>query len=78
MKNQSKVIFTSFAFAAVLGLQSYILYQQNQMNQALQAKVDQLQTQLNETSQANTKLLSKIEEIESNLELKPRHLLSMN
>ena len=78
MKNHTKVIFSTFAFAAVLGLQSFILYQQNLMNQALQAKVDQLQTQLNETSQANTKLLSKIEEIESNLELKPRHLLSMN
>tara|TARA_B100001063_G_scaffold239608_1_gene263401 strand:+ start:167 stop:403 length:237 start_codon:yes stop_codon:yes gene_type:complete len=78
MKSRTKVALSTIAFATVISLQSYILYQQNQANQTVQVKVDKLQNQIDQTSKANLELLSKIERLESNLELKPRSLLSMN
>ncbi|VEL95599.1 hypothetical protein ALT761_00554 [Alteromonas sp. 76-1] len=78
MKSRTKVALSTIAFATVISLQSYILYQQNQANQTVQVKVDKLQNQIDQTSKANQELLSKIERLESNLELKPRSLLSMN
>jgi len=78
MKNRTKAVLSTIAFATVISLQSYILYQQNQANQTVQVKVDKLQNQIDQTFKANQELLSKIEKLESNLELKPRSLLSMN
>ncbi|WP_334022388.1 hypothetical protein [Alteromonas sp. S015] len=78
MKSRTKVALSTIAFATVISLQSYILYQQNQANQTVQVKVDKLQNQIDQTSKANQEFLSKIERLESNLELKPRSLLSMN
>ena len=78
MKSRTKVALSTIAFATVISLQSYILYQQNQANQTVLVKVDKLQNQIDQTSKANQELLSKIERLESNLELKPRSLLSMN
>tara|TARA_Y100001968_G_scaffold121148_1_gene110252 strand:- start:214 stop:450 length:237 start_codon:yes stop_codon:yes gene_type:complete len=78
MKNQTKLVLSIIAFAAIVSLQSFILYQQNKTNLALHGKIDQMQIQLNETSKTNSALLSKIKSIESNLALEPRQLLSMN
>ncbi len=78
MKSHTKVALSTIAFATAISLQSYIMYQQNQAKQTLQVKVDKLQHQIDKTSKANQELLSKIERLESNLELKPRSLLSMN
>ncbi|MBT3135072.1 hypothetical protein KL866_08145 [Alteromonas sp. ALT199] len=78
MKSRSKVVFSTIAFTTVISLQSFILYQQNQANSTLQVKIDRLQSQINQTSKANKDLLSKIETLESSLELKPRSLLSMH
>ncbi|GMM73850.1 hypothetical protein MTsDn5_38050 [Alteromonas gracilis] len=78
MKSRTKVALSTIAFATVISLQSYILYQQNQANKTVQVKVNKLQNQIDQTSKANQELLSKIERLESNLELKPRSLLSMN
>ena len=78
MKSRTKVVLSTIAFATVVSLQSYILYQQNQANQTVQVKVNKLQNQIDQTFKANQELLSKIEKLESNLEHKPRSLLSMN
>ena len=78
MKSRTKIALSTIAFATVISLQSFILYQQNQANSSLQVKVDRLQSQIERTSLANQELLSKIERLENNLELKPRNLLSMN
>ncbi|WP_334022098.1 hypothetical protein [Alteromonas sp. S015] len=78
MKSRTKIALSTIAFTAVISLQSFILYQQNQANITLQIKVDKLQSQIEQTSKAKQELLSKIERLESNLELKPRSLLSMN
>ena len=78
MKSRTKVALSTIAFATVISLQSYILYQQNQANQTVQVKVDKLQNQIDQTFKANQELLSKIEKLESSLEHKPRSLLSMN
>lgn len=78
MKSRTKIALSTIAFATVVSLQSFILYQQNQANSTLQVKVDRLQSQIERTSKANQDLLSKIERLENNLELKPRSLLSMN
>ena len=78
MKSRTKIALSTIAFATVISLQSFILYQQNQANSSLQVKVDRLQSQIERTSIANQDLLSKIERLENNLELKPRNLLSMN
>ena len=78
MKSRTKVALSTIAFATVISLQSYILYQQNQANQTVQVKVNKLQNQIDQTFKANQELLSKIEKLESNLEHKPRSLLSMN
>ena len=78
MKSRTKVALSTIAFATVISLQSYILYQQNQANKTVQVKVNKLQNQIDQTSKANQELLSKIERLESNLELKLRSLLSMN
>ena len=78
MKSRTKIALSIIAFTTVISLQSYILYQQNQANKTVQVKVNKLQNQIDQTSKANQELLSKIERLESNLELKPRSLLSMN
>ena len=78
MKSRTKIALSTFAFTTVISLQSFILYQQNQANKTVQVKVNKLQNQIDQTSKANQELLSKIERLESNLELKPRSLLSMN
>ena len=78
MKSRTKIALSIIAFTTVISLQSFILYQQNRDNNTLQFKVDKLQSQIDQTSKANQGLLSKIERLESNLELKPRSLLSMN
>ncbi|MDW5284387.1 hypothetical protein R6Y90_05335 [Alteromonas macleodii] len=78
MKSRTKIALSTFAFTTVISLQSFILYQQNQAYITLQVKVDKLQSQIQQTSKAKQELLSKIERLESNLELKPRSLLSMN
>ena len=78
MKSRTKIALSTIAFATVISLQSFILYQQNQANSSLQVKVDRLQSQTERTSLANQELLSRIERLENNLELKPRNLLSMN
>ncbi len=78
MKSRTKIALSIIAFTTVISLQSFILYQQNRANNILQFKVDKLQSQIDQTSKANQGLLSKIERLESNLELKPRSLLSMN
>nr|WP_283626937.1 hypothetical protein [Alteromonas macleodii] len=78
MKSRTKIALSIIAFTTVISLQSFILYQQNRANNTLQFKVDKLQSQIDQTSKANQGLLSKIERLESNLELKPRSLLSMN
>ena len=78
MKFNKKVILSTIAFATVIGLQSFILYQQNQSNQIVQVEVAKLQSQVDQTSKTNQELLQKIEKLESNLELRPRSLLSMN
>ncbi|WP_202942976.1 hypothetical protein [Alteromonas macleodii] len=78
MKSRTKIALSIIAFTTVISLQSFILYQQNRANNILQFKVDKLQSQIDQTSKANQDLLSKIERLESNLELKPRSLLSMN
>lgn len=78
MKSRTKIALSTIAFTTVISLQSFILYQQNQANITLQIKVDKLQSQIEQTSKAKQELLSKIEKLESNLELKPRSLLSMN
>ena len=78
MKSRTKIALSTIAFTTVISLQSFILYQQNQANITLQIKVDKLQSQIEQTSKAKQELLSKIERLESNLELKPRSLLSMN
>ena len=78
MKNRTKIALSTIAFTTVISLQSFILYQQNQANNTFQVEVDRLQSQIEQTSKANQDLLSKIERLENNLELKPRSLLSMN
>ncbi|CAB9494209.1 hypothetical protein [Alteromonas macleodii] len=78
MKSRTKIVLSAVAFTSVISLQSFILYQQNQANSTLHGKVDKLQSQIEQTSKANQDLLLKIESLESNLELKPRSLLSMN
>lgn len=78
MKSRTKIVLSAVAFTSVISLQSFILYQQNQANSTLHGKVDRLQSQIEQTSKANQDLLLKIESLESNLELKPRSLLSMN
>lgn len=78
MKSRTKIVLSAVAFTSVISLQSFILYQQNQANSTLHGKVDRLQSQIEQTSKANQDLLLKIESLESNLELKPRNLLSMN
>ncbi len=78
MKYNKKVILSTIAFATVIGLQSLILHQQNQSNQIVQVEVAKLQSQVDQTSKTNQELLQKIEKLESNLELRPRSLLSMN
>ncbi len=78
MKVSSKSVLSAIAFSTVIGLQAFVIYQQNQANQSLEAKVSQLQDQFNKVDSTNAKLLSKIEKIESDLEVKPRQLLSMN
>ena len=78
MKSRTKAVLSTIAFATVISLQSYILYQQNQANQTVQVKVNKLQNQIDQTFKANQELLSKIEKLESSLEHKPRSLLSMN
>tara|TARA_Y100000296_G_scaffold69990_1_gene84272 strand:+ start:1229 stop:1465 length:237 start_codon:yes stop_codon:yes gene_type:complete len=78
MKSRTRAVLSTIAFATVISLQSYILYQQNQANQTVQVKVDKLQNQIDQTFKANQELLSKIEKLESNLEHKPRSLFSMN
>ncbi|MFY0670457.1 MAG: hypothetical protein JXQ95_20705 [Alteromonas stellipolaris] len=78
MKSRTKIALSTFAFTTVISLQSFILYQQNQAYITLQVEVDKLQSQIQQTSKAKQELLSKIERLESNLELKPRSLLSMN
>lgn len=78
MKYNKKVILSTIALATVIGLQSFILYQQNQSNQIVQIEVAKLQSQVDQTSKTNQELLQKIEKLESNLELRPRSLLSMN
>ncbi|MHC6646493.1 hypothetical protein ACYTPF_08020 [Alteromonas sp. HB246098] len=78
MKRRTKIVLSAVAFTSVISLQSFILYQQNQANSTLHGKVDKLQSQIEQTSKANQDLLLKIESLESNLELKPRSLLSMN
>ena len=78
MKSRTKIALSIIAFTTVISLQSFILYQQNRANNILQFKVDKLQSQIDQTSEVNQGLLSKIERLESNLELKPRSLLSMN
>lgn len=81
MKYNKKVILSTIAFATVIGLQSFILHQQNQSNQIVQVEVAKLQSQVDQTSKTNQELLQKVEKLEkleSNLELRPRSLLSMN
>ncbi|GFD94751.1 hypothetical protein KUL156_37010 [Alteromonas sp. KUL156] len=78
MKSRTKIVLSTIAFTTVISLQSFILYQQNQANNTLKVKVDRLQTQIEQTRKANQDLLSKIERLENNSELKPRSLLSMN
>ena len=78
MKSRTKIALSIIAFTTVISLQSFIIYQQNRANNTLQFKVDKLQSQIDQTSKANQGLLSKIERLENNLELKPRSLLSMN
>ncbi|WP_333973870.1 hypothetical protein [Alteromonas mediterranea] len=78
MKNRTKIALSTIAFTTVISLQSFILYQQNQANNTFQVEVGRLQSQIEQTSKANQDLLSKIERLENNLELKPRSLLSMN
>ncbi|MFZ8200191.1 hypothetical protein [Alteromonas portus] len=78
MKGRTKVALSTIAFATVISLQSFILYQNNIANEVIQAKVDRLESQIKQTSTTNQELLSKIEKLEGNLELKPRSLLSMN
>lgn len=78
MKYNKKVILSTIAFATVIGLQSLILHQQNQSNQIVQVEVAKLQSQVDQTSKTNQELLQKVEKLESNLELRPRSLLSMN
>lgn len=78
MKISAKTGFAALAFSTMVGLQAFVIHQQSESNQALQSKVESLQNQVNSVNATNTKLLSKIEKIESDLELKPRQLLSMN
>ena len=78
MKNRTKIALSTIAFTTVISLQSFILYQQNQANNTFQVEVGRLQSQIEQTSKANQDLLSKMERLENNLELKPRSLLSMN
>ncbi|WP_334016201.1 hypothetical protein [Alteromonas sp. S167] len=78
MKSRTKIALSTIAFTTVISLQTFILYQQNQANNTFQVEVDRLQSQIEQTSKANQDLLSKIERLENNLELKPRSLLSMN
>ncbi|TKB02169.1 hypothetical protein E5672_13745 [Alteromonas portus] len=78
MKGRTKVALSTIAFATVISLQSFILYQNNIANEVIQAKVDRLESQIKQTSTTNQELLSKIKKLEGNLELKPRSLLSMN
>ena len=78
MKSRTKIALSTIAFTTVISLQTSILYQQNQANNTFQVEVDRLQSQIEQTSKANQDLLSKIERLENNLELKPRSLLSMN
>ncbi|GGO70793.1 hypothetical protein [Bowmanella pacifica] len=78
MKISSKLVLSVIAFSTIIGLQAFVVYQQNQANQSLQAKVNELQNQVNSLDSTNAKLLSKVEKIENDLESKPRQLLSMN
>jgi cell division protein FtsL len=78
MKSHTKVALSIVAFATVIALQSYVLYQQNKANLAVQVKMDALQNQLNKASETNSTLLLKVEELESRLEMKRRQLLSKN
>ena len=78
MKSRTKIALSTIAFTTVISLQTFILYQQNQANNTFQVEVGRLQSQIEQTSKANQDLLSKIERLENNLELKPRSLLSMN
>ncbi|TAP42623.1 hypothetical protein, partial [Alteromonas sp. KUL49] len=59
-------------------LQAFMLVQQSSTNKTVQAQMSQLQIQLNKANETNAELLHKVESLESNLELKPRQLLSMN
>lgn len=78
MKISSKSVLSVIAFSTIIGLQAFVVYQQNQANQSLQAKVNELQNQVNSLDSTNAKLLSKVKKIENDLESKPRQLLSMN
>lgn len=78
MKISSKPVLSVIAFSSVIGLQAFVIYQQNQANQFLEAKVSQLQNQVNNLDSTNAKLLSKVEIIKNDLEIKSRKLLSMN
>ncbi|OLF74201.1 hypothetical protein AWH61_13345 [Alteromonas sp. W12] len=78
MKSYTKLTLSTIAFAVIVSLQSFILYQQSQANQTVQQKVDKLQNQVDQARESNQELLQKIEKLESSLELRPRSLLSMN
>lgn len=78
MKNHVSIALAIVAFATVIALQLYVLHQQNKATLVVQAKMEALQKQLNKANNTNNALLLKVEELESRLEMKPRHLLSKN
>lgn len=78
MKISSRSVLFAIAFSTIVGLQAFVIHQQSQTNHSLEAKVSQLQDQINSVSSTNSKLLANVENIESDLETKPRQLLSMN
>ena len=77
MKVSAKSVLIACATFTIIGLQAFVINQQNQANKALESKVSKLQSQINDTSTRNASLISKIEEIENSLQTKPRQLLSM-
>ena len=46
MKSYTKLTLSTIAFAVIVSLQSFILYQQSQANQTVQQKIEKLESSL--------------------------------
>ncbi|QJR81255.1 hypothetical protein CA267_010910 [Alteromonas pelagimontana] len=77
MKKLAKNIAASAAFVTVIALQFAVMDKLNDNNEALSLQVNHLQNRVDKVNVSNERLVSKIEKMEEQMNLKPRQLLSM-